>query len=61
MTCHRLRNTKEIEMDQYRVVILKSPEEIEQKYVDRLDFKEITEALGKEKVVGIFIGKETNP
>jgi len=42
----------------FRLVFLRNPDGIETKHVERFDSKEIEEALGDERVIGIFIGKE---
>ena len=48
-------------MDQYRLVILKNTEDIEKKFIEKLDLNEIKDTLGNDKVVGVYISKEMKP
>ena len=48
-------------MDQYRLVILKDTENIEKKFIEKLDLNEIRDTLGSDKVVGVYISREIKP
>lgn len=45
-------------MGRFRIVLLHNHGHIETRFVEKVEFEEIEEALRRDTVVGVFLGKE---